>query len=96
MLTISQIRDKVAKIGQRYGIKSAYLFGSYAKNLANDQSDIDIVIDKGNIHSFKDFYHFRTDLEAELGTNVDILTEASLRPGLRDLIKNDRILLYTA
>ncbi|MBQ8985150.1 nucleotidyltransferase domain-containing protein [Candidatus Saccharibacteria bacterium] len=96
MLTINTIKDVVSKIGKKYGIKSAYLFGSYAKGTANENSDVDLVIDKGELHTYKDYFHFCDELEAELGTDVDITSEDGMFPGFFDLIKNDRILLYGA
>lgn len=94
MLTINQIKDVVAKIGKKYGIKNAYLFGSYAKNEATEDSDVDLIIDKGRVKTYKEFYHLCEDLEDELQTNVDLLTEKSTTPRFFELIKNDRILLY--
>ena len=44
MLTIEEIKAAVTKVGKRYGIKSAYLFGSYAKGTDNKDSDIDVAI----------------------------------------------------
>ncbi len=32
-----------------YGIKSISLFGSYARGEADDESDIDLLIDKGRL-----------------------------------------------
>ena len=94
MLTIDEIRKAVCKIGKRYGIKNAYLFGSYAKGTASENSDVDLMIDKGGLRTYKDFFHFCDELETELGTSVDITSEDGMFPGFFDLIKNDRILLY--
>ena len=94
MLTIPQIKQAVAKVGQKYGIKNAYLFGSYARGEAKEGSDVDIIIEKGQIQSFDDFANFRHDLVNELGTEVDLLTTVSVRPKFFDFIKQDRILLY--
>lgn len=96
MLSIAEIKKKVATIGQKYGIKNAYLFGSYAKGEANGSSDVDLIIDKGNIRTYRDYYYFHQELEQELGTKVDITSEDSMFPHFFDLIKNDRILLYGA
>ena len=94
MLTVEKIQAIVSKIGKQYGIKRAYLFGSYAKNKATDNSDVDLIIDKGKVHTFKDFFRLHKDLEQELGTNVDLLTEISVEPNFLEKIKNDRILIY--
>lgn len=94
MLTIEKIRQTVRQIGQKYGVKSAYLFGSYAKGTATEHSDVDLLIDMQNFHKYKDYYHFCTELESALGTTVDVTSEDNLLPGFFDLIKNDRIPLY--
>ena len=98
MLTIEQIKDAVAKVGKKYGIKNAYLFGSYAKNTANEDSDVDLIIDdNGNIESLISLSGFRLDLIDELGgVDVDVLTVDGMKPRFFDLIKNDRILVYGA
>ncbi|MBQ9020097.1 nucleotidyltransferase domain-containing protein [Candidatus Saccharibacteria bacterium] len=94
MLTIDRIKDAVTKIGKKYGIESAYLFGSYAKNTATDDSDVDILIEKGKIHTYREYYYFKKELEDELGTSVDVLDYKAMFPGFFEIIKNDRIPLY--
>lgn len=97
MLTIEEIRKAVTKVGKKYGIKSAYLFGSYARGEANENSDVDIIINRGNIKGLIALSGFRLDLINELhGTDVDVLTEGGIRPRFLDMIKSDRILLYGA
>jgi predicted nucleotidyltransferase len=97
MLTVERIREAVARVGKKYGIQSAFLFGSYAKGTANSESDVDILIDKGGaLHNYHDYFYFCDELEAELGTNVDVATVDGLLPGIFDAIKKDRIPLYGA
>ena len=94
MLTIPEIREKVTKVCKKYDVKSAYLFGSYAKNTATENSDVDLILDTGNIKKYKDYFHLCDELEAELGTEVDVTSEEGMRPGFFELIKNERILLW--
>ena len=95
MLTIDEIKKAVAKVGKKYGIKNAYLFGSYAKGTAKEGSDVDLLIDDGgNIKGYIAFNGFRFELMDELGTDVDLLTPNSIGERFYDLIKNDRLLLY--
>ncbi|MBQ6394041.1 nucleotidyltransferase domain-containing protein [Candidatus Saccharibacteria bacterium] len=96
MLTVSQIRDVVSRIGQKYGVKRIYLFGSYAKNTASEDSDIDLIIDRGEVRTYKEYFHLCEELSKELGTDVDVTAEEGMLPGFFELIKNDRILLYAA
>ena len=71
MLTIDEIKTAVMKVGQKYHIKSAYLFGSYAKNQATEDSDVDIYVDSelSGLH----FVGFIESLRLALGKNVDVL-----------------------
>lgn len=95
MLTIEQIRKAVTKVGKKYGIKSAYLFGSYAKGTATEGSDVDLIIDDGgNIRGYVAFNGFRFELMDELGTDVDLLTPNSMGERFYNLIKKDRVLVY--
>lgn len=94
MLTIEEIKSAVTKVGKKYGIKNAYLFGSYAKGKASEKSDVDIIIERGKIDNLIDLSGFRLELIDELGTDVDVITTGGVRPKFYNFIKNDRVLLY--
>lgn len=95
MLTIDEIKSAVAKVGKKYHIKSAYLFGSYAKNQATEESDVDIIIDdNGNIKSLFELSGFRLELIDELGVDVDVLTLDGIKPRFFELVNKDRVLIY--
>lgn len=95
MLTIDEIKAAITKVGKKYNIKQAYLFGSYAKGEATEDSDVDILIDdNGNIKGLFELSGFRLELMDELGADVDVLTTDGMRPKFFDLIKNDRVLIY--
>lgn len=95
MLTIDQIKSAVAKVGKRYGIKNAYLFGSYARGDANQYSDVDVLIDAGKIKGMIELSGFRLDLVDELGgTDVDVITTQGIMPKFFEMIKNERVPLY--
>ena len=96
MLDVNKIKETVSRFGKQYGIKNAYLFGSYARGEADENSDVDIIIDRGEIRDYDAFSDFRTDLENELGKDVDVLTTAGVKDRFFQLIKNDRVLLYGA
>lgn len=96
MLTVGQIKNAFSKIGKKYGIKNAYLFGSYAKGTANESSDIDIIIDRGEIKTLMQLSGLRLDLIDELGKDVDIVTNDSVMPNFLNSIKNDMVLVYGA
>lgn len=96
MLTIEKIKEIITPICKKYGVKRAYLFGSYARNEATEKSDVDIRIEFGKIRGLFQLSGFRLDLVEALGTEVDLL---SVLPDpqfkrFRENLKRDEILLY--
>ena len=51
--TLSEIQDIVSRLARQYGAKRIYLFGSYARGDMNEDSDIDLRIDKGAIQGLQ-------------------------------------------
>jgi predicted nucleotidyltransferase len=45
--TIPQITATLAPLFAEYNVKKAVLFGSYAKGVADDKSDVDLCVDRG-------------------------------------------------
>ena len=45
--TIDELKQKIVPIAARYNLPAVYLFGSYARNEATEESDVDILIDSG-------------------------------------------------
>ena len=48
MLSVKDIREKILPVCEKYAISEAYLFGSYARGDATEESDVDlrIVVEK--------------------------------------------------
>ena len=45
--TIEEIKAKTVPIAVKHGISRMCLFGSYARGEANDESDVDLYVDRG-------------------------------------------------
>ena len=73
--TINEIKQILKKILENMPVYSVILFGSYAKNLATANSDLDLVIDtREQLMGFK-LYSLITKIEEELNKNVDAQEE---------------------
>ena len=71
ILSIELIKNIVSKICQKYDVSTVYLFGSYAKNKANSDSDIDLMI-VSKIEGIE-YYQLLNELETQLKKKVDLL-----------------------
>ncbi|MBQ4405025.1 MAG: nucleotidyltransferase domain-containing protein [Selenomonadaceae bacterium] len=90
---IETIRAKTVPIAKKYGVRRMSLFGSYARGEADDQSDVDLIIDKGKIIGLQ-YIGFIDDLEDELGCHVDVVSTGISDKKFLAEIKKDEVLLY--
>ena len=83
---VDEIARIVRPIAQRYGLRAVYLFGSYARGAATEDSDIDLLIDTTgtNIKSLLQVAAVYCELEEALGKPVDLVTVSSLEQEARD------------
>lgn len=74
--SVEDIKKNIFNILKKYGIKKAYIFGSYARNEANKNSDIDIMIVGGiRLKTLLDMADFEIELMKVLKKNVDVISE---------------------
>ena len=92
--SLKEIREAAVPIARRYKVKSLRLFGSYARGEATAASDMDFVIDRGEIKSLLDLAGLQISLSDAFHKKVDLLTEDSLEPGFRQEIQKDEIIIY--
>lgn len=93
-------------IAQRYRLPAVYLFGSYARGTANENSDIDLLIETrgSRIRSLLDLAALHQELTEILGKEVDLVTARSLEQSctvpsdaaFRDNVLHERVCLYAA
>ena len=92
--SIDDLRRILTPIAQKYGVASVSVFGSYSKGHATPDSDVDIKIDKGSLHSLFQLCDFRLAIEDALNLPVDLVTSDSSDQAFLSMIKNDEVLLY--
>ena len=95
VLTIKQIKERMLPIIKKHNINEVYLFGSYARGEANNNSDIDIYCDVGDIKTFIDQGKFEEELEEALGKKVDVIfIGSSLDEFFKQQLDYDKIKIY--
>lgn len=73
----------------------AYLFGSCVRGDADNQSDIDILVDLDYTQKIGlQFIQMKIDLEKLLNTNVDLVSSNGISKYIKPLIDNEKQLIY--
>ncbi len=85
---------KLMDICRRHGVASVGLFGSMARGEAKKRSDIDLLVRFAGRKSLLAVVALERELSDALGRKVDLLTEASLSPYIRDRVLKDVKVIY--
>lgn len=86
-ITLAEVRahrDEIYQIAERYGIRNIRVFGSVARGEADDDSDLDLLIDVAADTSLWDMSGFALDVEDLLGVFTQVTTPNGLKPRIRD------------
>jgi predicted nucleotidyltransferase len=76
-------------------VLKAYLFGSYSRNQADKDSDVDILVDLDyNQHIGLGFVQMKMDLEEKLQKPVDLVSSQAITKRLLPYINKDKKLIY--
>lgn len=92
--SIEELRRIISPIARQHGVESVSLFGSYSRGTASAESDVDLKIEKGQLHSLFQLCGFRLAVEDALKLPVDLVTSEYSDRTFLDKIKKDEVLLY--
>ncbi len=77
--SICEIQQRIAPVAKRYGVKAVFLFGSYARGEAREDSDIVLVDTSGtNLRTLLSLGTLYCDLEAALQKPINLITVSAL------------------
>lgn len=82
-------RDDVLRIAAHHGARNVRIFGSAARGEAGPDSDLDFLVDLEPGRSLLDHAALLLDLQELLGLQIDVVTERSLRPRIRERVLSE-------
>lgn len=92
-VALPAIREDVRRIAAAHGAGNVRVFGSVGRGEQDACSDLDLLVDMAEGRSLFDLIALSNDLEESLGIDVDVVTEASLSPYIRDLVLDEAVAL---
>ncbi len=102
--TTVELANIILPIADKYKLPAVYLFGSYARGTATEDSDVDLIVDTTNteLKSLFGLGALYDDLETALGKSVDLVTVQALEQeqrmksneNFKERVLNERVDLY--
>ncbi len=94
-LEAEEIRARVISVLIKYNVKKAAIFGSAARGEMRRGSDVDMIIDAGQLSSGLKFIEIKRKLEHKLNRKVDLISYNSLdHSDLKDTILSEALVIY--
>ena len=84
---VKTLTECAAELRTRFGVSELSLFGSVAR----DDSDVDVMVSFFSTPSFTSFMELKDYLEQRLGTRVDLVTRAGLKPRVRPHVEREAL-----
>jgi len=80
------IQDNIEEI-KGYGVKKIGIFGSFARSMQKDKSDVDILVEfeKGE-KAFDNYMELKFCLERLLHRKVDLVIKDAVKPRIRQVV----------
>lgn len=82
---------RIVEILRAHGVTRAAVFGSFARGAANDQSDIDVLVEFAGSKGLLDLAGLELELGDLLGRDVEVLTYRALNPRIRDRVLREQV-----
>ena len=92
----TQLIEKLKSYLENSPIQKAWLFGSFARDEAKFDSDIDLLIQlkKSAKIDLLDYIGIGYELEDLLERNVDVVQHGTLSKNIEEIVNNEKVLIY--
>ncbi|BER91689.1 nucleotidyltransferase family protein [Atrimonas thermophila] len=84
-------REEILRICAKYGARKVRVFGSVARNEADEKSDIDLIVGFEPGRSLLDHAALWLELQELLGCKVDVVSERGIKPRIRERILREAV-----
>ena len=91
---IATITKQIIPVLIKYKVKKASIFGSFARGEEKKKSDLDVLVELGEIGGLLTLVSLKRELEKVSKRKVDLLTYRSIHPLIKSYIKKDAIKVY--
>jgi predicted nucleotidyltransferase len=84
-------REEILRVCAEYGARNVRVFGSVARGEADEQSDIDFLVELEPGRTLFDLGGLQYDLEQLLRCRVDVVTERGLKSRVQERVLREAV-----
>jgi predicted nucleotidyltransferase len=84
-------REEILKVCAKYGARNVRVFGSVARGKADEQSDLDLIVDFEPSRSLLDHAGLWLELQELVGVKVDVVSSRGIKPRIRERVLQEAV-----
>jgi predicted nucleotidyltransferase len=84
-------REAILRICAKHGARNVRVFGSVARGEADEQSDIDLIVEFDPERSLLDHAALWLELQDLLGCKLDVVSDRGIKPRIRERVLREAI-----
>jgi hypothetical protein len=88
---LERLRAHRPALAERFGVVELAVFGSFARDEATDESDLDILVRFDGPATSKTYFGVQFFIEDLLGRRVDLVTDKALRSEFRPYVEREAV-----
>jgi predicted nucleotidyltransferase len=88
---LKEKRETILRICAKHGAHNVRVFGSVARGEADEQSDIDLLVEFEPARSLLDHAALWLELQDLLGCKLDVLSDRGIKPRIRERVLREAI-----
>ena len=88
---LETLRKHKQVLRERYDVTGLALYGSFARNQATPESDVDILVRFGGPATSRSYFGTLFYIEDLLGRRIDLVTDKALRPEFRPFVEQEAL-----
>jgi uncharacterized protein len=90
---LKEKRETILRIAAKHGARNVRVFGSAARGEADEESDLDLLVEMEPGRSLLDHAALWLELQEVLGRRVDVVSDRGIKPRIRERVLREAVLL---
>jgi hypothetical protein len=88
---LEALKRKITPVLKHHDVAHAAIFGSFAKGIAEEDSDLDVLVEFEGEKSLLDLVALQLELAEVVGRDVDVLTYRALHPRIKERVLREQV-----
>ena len=88
---LKEKREEILRIAAKHGARNVRVFGSVARDEADERSDLDLLVELEPGRSLMDHAALWLELQEAIGRRVDVVSDRGIKPRIRERVLREAI-----